>query len=228
MCIGLCFFQLFDISSEHLTSWINKYGDFSYSLSSAIYSGMLDVFFLSGRSQYNPVLWTMKIELIGSFVIFFLCYNKIKLKIPHLSGVSLAVTAFLVLSEKVDLDLGLGIFSFIVGYLFCLYGRMVNKKVSFILFFIGVYLAGAHNGSWSYAPVIKIFGDMTYMSCNFASGFFIVYAILFNKEFNALFSGKVGVFMGKVSFSVYLIHLPILSTLGIFSFSVFFDYFNHL
>jgi len=32
--------------------------------------------------------------------------------------------------------------------------------------------------------------------------------------------------MGKVSFSVYLIHIPIISTLGVFSFQFLFDYFQ--
>lgn len=215
-------FQLFELPSALLPD----YGDFSSSLIGAIYSGVIDVFFLSGQSLYNPVLWTMKIELIGSFIIFFLCFNKIKIKLPYLSTLFIITTPLLVVFKIINPDLGLGIFSFVIGYLFCIYGRMINKKLSFTLFFIGLYLAGAHNESLSYLPIISILGNMTYKLCNFASGFFIVYAIIFNKEFNTLLSGNLGVFMGKVSFSVYLIHMPILATLGVFTFNIFFDYFN--
>ena len=49
------------------------YGNFDYTFEEALLSGAIDEFFLSGSSLYNPVLWTMKIELIGSFLIYLLC-----------------------------------------------------------------------------------------------------------------------------------------------------------
>jgi len=70
--IAFVFFLIFDVTSPNLSERINKYGAGEYSFSGAIYSGLIDVFFVSGQSAYNPVLWTMKIELIGSFVIYYL------------------------------------------------------------------------------------------------------------------------------------------------------------
>jgi len=70
---------------------------------------------------------------------------------------------------------------------------------------------------------IRIIGTDTYMFCNFLSGFFIVYAIIYNAKLSNMFSGKIPVFMGKVSFSVYLIHMPILSVLGVVLFNVIYQ-----
>ena len=219
-------FRIFDLSDHRLTDWIHDYGNFSPSLIGAVYNGMFDVFFLSGQSEYNPVLWTMKIELIGSFVIFFLCFNKIRLGFSYLPVVSLFAVAFLLFLGSIDLGLGLGLLSFLGGFLFCLYGGMVGNKLSIALLVFGLYLAGVHNESWSYTLVVSLLGDMTYNFCNFLSGFFIVYAIIFNEKLNTLFSGRLGVFMGKVSFSVYLLHMPIISTFGVFTFVIFSRYIN--
>lgn len=219
-------FQLFDITSPQLTDWIHEYGDFSFSLSGAIYSGLIDVFFLSGHSQYNPVLWTMKIELLGSIVIYILCLNRATLKVPCLMGGFFILTVMFIVFRWVDPILGLGVISFYGGYLFCLYGKNISVKFSVLLAVIGLYLAGAHNDSWSYSLIYGILGKHTYLICNFLSGFFLVFSIIFNDRFNHLFSGRVGVFMGKVSFSVYLIHMPIISTVGVFSFNILLQYFD--
>lgn len=215
---------IFDISSPHLSSAISNYGNFTPSFTEAIYSGMVESFFLSGRNPYNPVLWTMKIELIGSFVIFTLCLNRANLKESHLAIISIVLITLLIISEAIDLTLGLGLISFIGGYLFCVYGRSLTNKFSIVLLIIGFYLGGVHNASWSYSLIHSILGNITYDLCNFVSGFFIVYAVIFNERLNLLFSGKIGVFMGKVSFSVYLIHMPVIYTLGVFLFNVFFSY----
>jgi len=37
------------------------FGNFEYSFLGSIFSGAIDVFFFSGRTPYNPVLWTMEI-----------------------------------------------------------------------------------------------------------------------------------------------------------------------
>lgn len=39
----------------------------------ALYSGGVGAF-IYGDNRYNPVLWTMQIELLGSFIIYFTCY----------------------------------------------------------------------------------------------------------------------------------------------------------
>lgn len=211
---------LFDITSPQLSDWINGYGNNgTYSAVGAIYSGAIDVFFLSGRSSYNPVLWTMKIELLGSFIVYLLCLNRATLNIPFLTGFAFLLTASLMLLGMLEPNLALGFMSFYGGYLFGIYGSKISTKLSLVLIVSGLYLAGAHNSSSSYAFIHFFLGDYTYKLCNFISGFLIVYAIIFNDGLNRIFSGRLSVFMGKVSFSVYLVHMPILSTFGVFLFN---------
>lgn len=212
--------SLFDITGPQLSDWINGYGkNQNYSALGAIYSGAIDVFFLSGRSSYNPVLWTMKIELLGSFIVYLLCLNRATLKMPFLTGFAFIITASLMLLRVLEPDLALGFMSFFGGYLFSIYGRKISNKLALVFAIFGLYFAGAHNTSFSYTFIHFFLGDYTYKLCNFMSGFFIVYAIIFNDGLNKLFSGRLSVFMGKVSFSVYLVHMPILSTFGVLLFN---------
>ena len=61
------------------------------------------------------------------------------------------------------------------------------------------------------------------MLANFLAGFLIVYPVLFNGRLGKSVSGRTAVFMGKVSFSVYLIHLPIIATLGRYTYAQLID-----
>ena len=209
-----------------LAPWINKYGNFDYSLTGAVYSGTLESF-VRGRSLYNPILWTMQIELMGSFLVFGLCYL-VPYKKPLIFTISFIMILLVATGvQLISANLGLGLISFIIGHLFYLYGRHVSSSLSLLLLIIGLYLAGTHNDSLSYVPITSIIGSKSYAFGNFFSGIMIVYAILFSDSLNALFSKKLFIFMGKVSFSVYLIHVPIISTVGVFTFNVLHQSFNY-
>lgn len=219
-------FTFLHIDKSMLTDWINKYGDFNYSLIGSIYSGTIESF-LFGYSPYNPVLWTMQIELIGSLVVFAMCYirynsSSFLITIGFIIFL-LALTGVKIISAK----LGLGLIAFVAGHLFYLYGKNISFMLSMLLFVTGLYLAGTHNQSSSYSLITSIFGSKSYILGNFISGIIIVYSIIFSNVLSALFSKKIFVFMGKVSFSVYLIHLPIISSLGVLFFSYFIKYFNY-
>lgn len=216
-------FVIFDISSPELGDWIVRYASYQdHSLFGSLRSGMVDVF-VSGESPYNPILWTMKIELLGSLMVYMLCLNRLALKsLPLLRLIFIAILSGILL-DKIDESLGLGLISFLGGYLFCIYGREIPSKIALPCVIIGLYLAGAHNTSSSYSFIRSFLGDKTYMLSNFASGFVLVYVIIFCGSLNNIFSGRISVFMGKVSFSVYLIHLPIIATLGLIVFNYIFE-----
>jgi len=215
-------FEFITVDRSSFTGWVADYGNFSYSFLGALYNGAIEVFFLSGKSSYNHVLWTMKIELFGSFFIFFLCILKIKIS-SNSNLVRFIVFLFSIIIIQLissSIIFGLGLLSFLIGYALYVYGKVISLKLSIVLLVIGLYLAGAHNDSASYWIITKIIGDRIYLACNFLSGIIIVYAIIFNHTLNTVFSSQICVFMGKVSFSVYLIHMPVIATLGVFYFNL--------
>mgnify|MGYP000010203739 FL=1 len=224
--LSLFFFSVFSTDKSRLPEWISTYGNFDYSLAGATYSGTVGAF-LTGESLYNPVLWTMQTELIGSFVIFIMCFIKIKFQLRFVDFFIGLLLLLLLFFNAITLGLTAGLIAFILGHLFYIHGKAVKPIVSLPLLVLGLYLAGAHNESSSYSLIVSILGEKTYIVANFLSGMMIVYSIIFSTNLSDVFSKKIFVFMGRVSFSVYLIHIPIISTVGVLVFNLLHDYFDY-
>jgi len=223
---SFCLLEFTDVNSVFVSSWIQAFGDFEMSLAGAIFNGSIDSFFISGKSQYNWVLWTMQIELIGSFVIFILCFNLYKYNIKGVPVTIVIATVVLLLLKVITVMLAFGLISFVIGFYFSLYGFKISNRIAFLLLFSGLYLAGARNNSDSYSVIEFFLGTKMYTITSFLSGSLIVYSVFFNKYLNSLFSKKMFVFLGKVSFSVYLIHLPVISVFSVFLFDKIFKHTN--
>ncbi|MEH4986606.1 acyltransferase [Enterobacter asburiae] len=214
-----CFFCLMVLTSdlpnrEMLSSWIQSYRVDNPSIANALYSGSISAF-LGDGSSYNPVLWTMKIELIGSFLTYFLCTTLIK---SHKKSLIILFFGMMFFLSTIPQKEKYGYIAFLVGiYLFFSNFRVSNIS-AFILLILGIYAGGIHYGSSPYIYTIyytRFFlnGEESnaYILFNFISGVIITTIILKNVSFKKTFGHGIFTFMGKVSFSVYLFHLPILN-----------------
>lgn len=110
-CI-LTFFILYfvEIDTSNVSSWIQLYGK-SGTFLNAIYEGTLGAF-IFGESSLNFVLWTMQIELIASFIIFFLLYifyNKSRFTF------NIFATLLPLIFIPISLKLALGAYAFVLG-----------------------------------------------------------------------------------------------------------------
>ncbi len=204
MCLSL-----FSVDISNVPFWISRYSDIDLNISDALFDGLLGAFYGEG-STYNWVLWTMEVELIGSFLIFFICFVCNRLGFYSSAFVSFVVvisSVFAVLLFGESPAVGLGYISFIFGYFIYTCGKKLGDRYSFVILFLGLYLAGAHNYSDSYLWLGVFLGKSIYVLCNFTAGLLIVYAVIMNSKLSALFSRRLFVWMGTVSFSVYLLHL---------------------
>jgi peptidoglycan/LPS O-acetylase OafA/YrhL len=207
----------FSVDLENVSEWFRSVGSKVPSLFDAIYSGAIGSF-IFGEAKYNPVLWTMQIELLGSLIVYFICFfqknNIIKyvlIVISVLASMSLSFIAFL------------GILSFIIGHFLYIFSRKIPELICIFLFIVGLYFCGAHNESVSYTIFNKILGDRTYNILNFFGGCLIVFASIKSSIIDNFFNKNIFLLLGKLSFSIYLIHIPIMYILGIPAFNVFFN-----
>lgn len=210
---------LIDIDSSHVSNWAANVGAYEGSILYALYDGAISAF-LFGKSQYNWVLWTMQIELFGSFLIFLLCYLTQKSKV-----VTIIVAALItILAFTVTLKMGFGFFSFVLGMLFYLYGRRINFLVALPMLLVGLYFAGAHNNSDSYHLIASVLNTKTATLLNFLCAPLIVYSILMNDQLSKLLDNKLFGYLGKLSFSMYLLHMLLIYIVGIPIFNYFSTY----
>jgi len=216
--IAYVFFILFTVDKSNVSSWISNYGNFDYSFIGAINSGIIGSLF-AGDSNYNFVLWTMQIEFFGSILIYIIYIQK-KINFRNIMVLMFVSVVSLYLVQVISSKLMLGLLSILVGSILYEKGKELRTGLSIILFVAALYLAGVHNNSLSYSFISSFLGSYTYEICNFFAGIIIVYTILFSKLLSDIFSTKLCVFLGKVSFSIYLIHLPILSVFSIYCFNL--------
>ncbi len=201
-------FTLYDPATTGMSEWIASLGDVGpTSFSYAFYEGSFGAFW-NGTSQYNWVLWTMKIEFIGSFALFFLLYLR------HLNKWLTLLIPISIIALCTDLDY-LGYAAFLIGSLCYLYRQTFSTPVAFVILLLGLYCSGVHIDSASYQVFNNLLGESSYEVLNFLSGILIVLAILWNQRLARAISNRLTIWLGKLSFSAYLTHLLILYVVGV-------------
>ncbi len=179
--------------------WLFTFYEFEPSLTQAIKSAAWDTFFDFNRdTTYNTVLWTMQPEFFGSIFLFgflslfgnkrirWFAYPLIVL-ILYLKELHW-LNAFLLGIILCDLYVNTSIFPKL-GQMFGAWWVQILSSVSIMV------LIGAPN----YREVFHLVVAMV----------LVVLALSFT-GFAKFFSSRVPVYLGRISFSLYLIHVPIL------------------
>lgn len=182
---------------------------------------LFDVFFKNtitntkANVTYIGVLWTMNYEFLGSFLVFsFLSlFGTIKKRyVFYLVLITFFYNTYFL--------------AFILGLLLCdlNLNKHINsfKPIIFIFLIIGLFL-----GSYPYGKTentIYNFLNVKFLILNYRTfyhiigAFFIMISVLNSSILKNILSSKLFVFLGKISFSLYLTHFLILTS---FSFLLF-------
>jgi peptidoglycan/LPS O-acetylase OafA/YrhL len=168
--------------------------------------------FFAGDDTYNPVLWTMTIEFYGSMLVFAMAFLFGTLR----SRWTFYLAAAVLLFNSYYL-------AFIVGMVFAdIFNskkpllKTSNEIILFIILTLGLFL-----GSY---PVSVVTNDSLYEFLN--NGIFqnpkttyhilgagmIMYVLLNSQLLQNVFSSRVPVFLGKISYSLYLVHFLVISS----------------
>lgn len=173
---------------------------------------MLGQYYLSGEVRYNGVLWTMPKELAGSIVLYIAFLSSSSL-IYRISLITLSFVAclWLDLTPNYYVCFALGFLAYLcadnirrmpgwVGLFLILAGLIGGgepffppppESIYFLPYAYAVHL-GLERYIWPMAAAVLLAGIMS-------SGMA-----------KQMLSGPVPQFLGRVSFSVYLIHIPLL------------------
>ncbi|HEM6635638.1 TPA: acyltransferase [Acinetobacter nosocomialis] len=222
-CILIYFvLYLLEVDKSQVSYWIQDYGQ-SGTFLNALYEGTVGAFIL-GESSLNFVLWTMQVELLASLGLFALLYVYNNSSKYIFFALSLIIPF---LFAPISVKLFLGMFSFVGGMYLYLYGRKIPSLLTIPSLLLGLYFAGIHLTSASYSMITNILGDKSYQLLNFLSGFMIVYGVLFNDKVSNLLDNKALVLLGKLSFSIYLLHVICLYAISIPLFNILNGYLGY-
>ncbi len=202
LSLGLMYNQ--KVYGSESGAWISEYYLFDPNLFTAIKSGLWNTFFSPGRSvTYNPVLWTMNPELYGSMFIFLLFGIIGNNKYRFLFYVALALGTFFQANYwMLTFILGLALNDLNYGSkkttLHTIQNRILqNQIINLLLFLVLLILGGFPN-----------YYEFFYVGL---SGL-IVLVILKTKRLQSFFQHRLFVWLGKISFGLYLIHFPIIAS----------------
>ncbi len=194
----------------HLGDWLTGMfnGDASFV---AVLKNIFYGIFFFGDNSYNPVVWSMGIEFIGSMLLFaFLLLNhKIKPK---------WILFILILLLAIYLKRYYYI-AFLLGYGLCYLDQKELFKIKSIILKIVLLIAGimcaSYPADWQHWNT-SIYAFMTFEGIDLysfyhvlGSGILLVLIIQHTASKN-FFSLKPILFLGKISFAMYLFHLIVL------------------
>jgi peptidoglycan/LPS O-acetylase OafA/YrhL len=213
-------FSLETVSPITYTDMTTHYHALSHDFVTMVRTAFFDTFFL-GNADYNPVLWTMNYELIGSYLIFamlIVCRDT-----PY------RYVAYLLLIYMLRHSYYL---AFVLGLLLCdVYHNHQRTLHVFQKPYIPLLtgILGLYMGSYPYidtSNTIYALLDVSFMGYdpmkfNHVWGaFFLMIAILASTGIQKILSSPICVFLGNISFSLYLLHFTILCSVSGYIFSL--------
>ena len=200
--VGLFFNLQAATTPENSLNWLGTFYTFHANFKDFLAFSLYEVFFrYNGDVTYNPPLWTMQIEMLGSLVLY--AYLAIFRTTESINWkVILTITA--VLLSFIPLCA-----CFCVGYLIAELNKKLEGKANFLrstpcqiilllMFAVSIMMSIYFK---SYNEV-----DLTV----FSAASMLVFSVSFSGYLARLFSGRLSRFLGRISFPLYLIHFPII------------------
>jgi peptidoglycan/LPS O-acetylase OafA/YrhL len=202
------------------SAWLDTFGgshpqhDFTPSLFGAVMEGSLFAFFRE-PDMYDPVLWTMHHEFLGSFVTFFLAVTLWRAR-PVAAAWLLATAAIVVHFTDPYL------FAFVAGtglaWLMSRCDVHLSSGMAVACIATGIFLFGYLEPRGTYAAFSAIHdaspARFDRIAVHTASGLMIIIGLLGNDRLGRTLATAPFRLLGRLSFPVYLFHFPLLCSLA--------------
>lgn len=194
--------------------------NFDPSLTDALYDATIGVI-VDGNVAYNPVLWTMQVEFAGSLIVFSLAALIGNLRRRWMVYVGALI--FLNYNYLSCFILGMALADLVHNTRFIDYARTnISRFYAYAALGVVWILASfpypdSENIKGTVFESLLIPGlgpDAIFNFWHFLAAFILLLVILVRLELQHLLSAKFLVFLGGISFGLYLTHYLILHSLG--------------
>lgn len=192
----------------HRQDWLGNFLQFSPSFYEFLKYSLLKVYTThTPEMAYNPFLWTMSIEMIGSMLVFLLCYLWPRLRSGERVCVFLAIALVM---------LGSNFALFFAGVLFSYLRRggvldrlLADRQHQFIALAavaacVGIYIIDA-GWTQSIVPLHRVLIPLLSMA--------LVFCAYTHRGLKAFFSNRFARLLGVISFPLYLLQFQVLISL---------------
>ncbi len=194
--------------------WMGNFLQFQPTLKGVIRYSFFDVYFNHTRdTSYNPFLWTMSVEMLGSLLIFIniFIFKHIKKPLRVLWAQCLFFLLF-------DSSMFLFVAGMTIGYYRHLgyFDRKLAKKnnilkllyVTLIVLFFSIFRESDATINGFQINTLIINNKFRYIWA-----VLLVYCIYTSKHLLPFFRSKLSVFLGEISYPIYVLHFIVMITI---------------
>jgi peptidoglycan/LPS O-acetylase OafA/YrhL len=212
-------------SGESYSPWLSQFytcdANFFNMIKFVLYDEYLD-FSKEDLLCYNNTLWMMRFMLQGSFLVY--AFHALFARASSRLRIFIYITLIIIFSKSPILAviLGMILFDMDANNIF----QNVNKIILLIMLLPGMYLGSVIRLDFPFYTILDIdfmkiyFGGRAILSHFYhIIGAFLLFFALSRLSFSIkVFSSKVAVYMGKISFSIYILHFIIICSLSSYIF----------
>jgi len=205
------------MSSYTKSEWLQVlFGCEILTFTNIIQQGVFNAFF-TGGTVYDHVLWTMRYELYGSFLVFIfllvLGLNRYRFIVYGLLAIMFCYSYYV---------------AFIIGMVLSDITTKEVYKIKFranfflkvFLFIVAIitasYPMGVKNPAGLYSLITFTTQPLSAQIYHMLSATIILFFVLTDLKIQRILEGKIPNFLGKISFSLYLLHPIIIITASCF------------
>ncbi|WP_083211800.1 acyltransferase [Burkholderia sp. CCA53] len=218
LCYGIMSLGVFPSNFADLGPFIRSFYQFDPSINTALRDAIYGSL-VFGQSRYNYVLWTIGVEFLGSLMLF--AYLALFGRSRFRSWVAVAISILLMIASPTN---GILYALFFVGAFMHTWRAPESPWSVATCVMIGLYLGGYHWYSVPYQPIVAVAEWIASTGVHIEwpiaipaiGSVLLVYAVLGKNTISELLSTRPAVWLGDKSFSLYLTHTFVLSSLGIY------------
>ena len=211
-------FQNMAVSELTGSAWLTGFNRCEPKLLASLTEAIFGCFF-KGTNQFNGVLWTIPYLFLGALMVYAVAWLIGDKKWRY--AVYAVLAAALFFTDYAGVFLGFVLCDVIHTQPNLVEWAKSQKWLAWMIFILGVYLssypsAGAHLEGTIYGilPIVMV------VPYHLAGALLLVLGVLLLEPLQKFFGFSVFVKLGKFSYSLYLVHFPVIATAGCWLFQM--------
>lgn len=202
------FFSNFDASSYTNSPWMVQYYNNKLGFIETLKLIFIDTWFY-GSDTLSNAFWMLSQLFYGTFLSIILSMISWKFN-KHTWIIYVMIAVCFVANQTLSLAFILGT---LLAWLYKNKFMIFNKYLGFILLIVGVFLGGYPSGVIP-NNVYSFLNGGTHVTWHILGAFLTIYGLCSSKLLQKVLSMRIFKNLGSISYSIYLIHIPLLFSIS--------------